>query len=121
MGHDWARIIDRASQRINDAPDQSLADRNLNDATGSANGIAFLDVTVFAQNDRTDIVFFQVKGDTHDATGKFQQFRYGGVFQSVHAGDAVAYLKDSSNADFLGPALVLIQLLFQDAGDFIGS
>ena len=99
-GGDRAFVVNRLAQRVDDAPDQRLADRDLDDLAGALDGVAFFDAGLGAQKHRADIVFFQVQRHALHAAGELQQFADHGVLQAVDARDAVADLQDGADADF---------------------
>src|SRR5439155_7377707 len=54
---DVAFAVERASERIDDAPDERVTDRRFGDASGGADLAALDDSGVVAQDDRADGVF----------------------------------------------------------------
>src|SRR5690606_19354939 len=65
--------VDRFTKRVHDTPDKLFADGHLNDATGRADLVALFNVEVFAEDDRTDRLFFEVHGDAHGAVGELKE------------------------------------------------
>ena len=80
---------------------------------GALDGGAFVDLLVRAENDRADVVLFQVQGDgaddgavrVHDGVAfviqELQQFGHHALAQAVDAGDTVADLQNGSHADLI--------------------
>src|SRR6202012_3011814 len=90
-GVDRALAVDRVAQRVDDAAQQLLADRHLDDGVGALDGVAFLDAAVVAADDDADIVGFEVQCHAPDATGEFDHFTGLDIVQAIDAGDAVAH------------------------------
>jgi hypothetical protein len=53
---DRALAVDRVAERVDDAAEQALADRALDDRAGALDGVAFLDGAVVAEDDDANIV-----------------------------------------------------------------
>src|SRR5690606_16945940 len=53
--------VDRIAERNDDAAEQALADRRIDDGAGTLDGLAFLDLAVGAEDDDTDVVGFEVE------------------------------------------------------------
>src|SRR5205823_12026877 len=56
VGLDRALAVDRVAERVDDAAEQTLADRRVHDGAGALDGLAFLDPAVGAENNDTDVV-----------------------------------------------------------------
>ena len=56
VGLDRPLAVDRIAERVDDAAEHFLADRNVDDRAGALDGLAFLDVAVGAENDDADVV-----------------------------------------------------------------
>src|SRR5690606_22684311 len=69
-----AFAIQRVAEHIHNAPDQPLTNGHGCDTPHGTHFVAFVDVAVFTQNDDTDVIGFQVEGDTRRATAEFYQF-----------------------------------------------
>ena len=111
--------IHRLAERINDAPDDGVADGNFEQAAGGADGVAFLDEQVVAEDDSSDAVFFEIEDLAHDSVFELQEFAGHRVAKAVNARDAVADLDD--RADFVDLKFFLVASAiscFRDAGDF---
>ena len=78
------------SERVDHASQQSVADGNLGNASGALDLVAFADRLRFAEQRRTDVIFFEIQHDPQDRMRKFEQLAGCGVLQSVDARDAVA-------------------------------
>src|SRR6185369_4177878 len=65
-GRDGPLAVDRQSQRVDDAPDQGLADRYLGDARGALDRVAFLDGAIVAEQHHADLVLLEVEDHADD-------------------------------------------------------
>ena len=78
------------AQRIDDAAQQSLADRKVHDGAGALDRVAFLDRAVVAEDHHADIVGFQVQRHALDAAGELHHLAGLHVVEAIDARDAVA-------------------------------
>ena len=85
-----ALAVDRIAQRVDDAAEQALADRHVDDGAGALDGVAFLDGAVVAEDHDADIVAFEVQRHALDAAGELDHLAGLDVVEAVDAGDAVA-------------------------------
>ena len=83
--------------------------------------VAFLDFRVFAQQHRAHLVFFQVHGDAGNAVRELDQLAGHDLFQAVNARDAVAHRDHRADFGDIDRAFVILDLLAQNAGDFVRS
>ena len=121
IGLDRALAVDRLAERVDDAAEQALANRHLDDGAGALDGLAFLDLAVGAEDDDADIVDFEIQRHAFDAAFELDHLAGLHVVEAVDAGDAVAdrqHLADFRNLGFLAE---ILDLLFEDGGDFRGA
>ena len=121
VGLDRPLAVDRIAERVDDAAEQALADRHLDDGAGALDGLAFLDLAVGAEDHDADIVDFEIERHAFDAALELDHLAGLHVVEAVDAGDAVAdrqHLADFRNLGFLAE---ILDLLFENGGDFRGA
>ena len=99
---DVAQAVERTSERIDRAADELRTDRHLEHARRATNLVAFLELEVVAENDRTDVVLFEVqreRGDFVPRLGRRDLEHLAGhrLLQAIDARDAVFDFEDGSN------------------------
>ncbi len=114
LGLDGALAVDGVAQRIHDAAQKFLADGNGHDLARLADGVAFLDVAVVAENNDTDVVDFKVERHTLDAVAELDHLPGLDLVETVDAGDAVADRHDAADFGHFGMGVEVGDLLFQD-------
>ena len=76
---------------------------------------------IIAQQHRAHLVFFQVHGDAGHVVRELDQFAGHDLFQAVDAGDAVAHRDDRADFGDVDRAVVIFNLLAENAGNFVRS
>ena len=99
---DRALVVERATERVDDAAEQRRADRDLDDAAGRLDRVAFLDRVGVAEDDRADRLLLEVEGHAHHPARELEQLGRQRAGQPVDLGDAVADLDDGPDAARLG-------------------
>ena len=120
-GVDRALAVDRVAERVDDAAQQALADRHVDDGAGALDRLAFLDVAVVAEDHDADIVGFEVQRHAADAVLELDHLAGLDIVETIDAGDAVA---DGQNlADFgdFSFSAEIGDFVLQDRGDFRGA
>ena len=116
---DRALAVERVAEGVDDAAEQTLAGRDLHDAAGAADLVAFLDLGRLAQQHGADVVLLEVQRHAHHAVGQLEQLAGHRLFEAVDAGDAVAYGDDGTDLRHLGLLVVALDLLPDQTRDFI--
>src|SRR4029077_589484 len=121
LGLDRGLAVDRIAQCVDDAAEQALADRHVDDGAGPLDGLAFLDLAVVAEDHDADIVDLEVERHAADAVLELDHLAGLHVVEAVDAGDAVAdrqHLADFGDFRLLAE---ILDLVLQDGGDFRGA
>ncbi len=117
---DGALAVDRITDGVDDAPQQALADRNINNIAGPLDDIPFADHSVIAEQHDADVVLFEVQRHALGAVGKLDHLAGLHLVQTMDAGNAVA---DGENRADLGDLRFGAErgdLLLQDRRNFSG-
>ena len=126
-GVDLAHAVDGPAQRIDRAADELRADRHLEHARRAANLVAFLELEVIAEDDRADVVLFEVEGEGGDVVARLRrrdlEHLAGHRFlETVDARDSVLDFENGS--DLFDIELVQVSgfdLAEEDVLDFAGA
>ena len=86
---DVALAVERAAERIDDPPEQSLADGDVEQPAGALDRVALGDLLPLAEQHRADVVGLEVQREPGDAVRKLEQLEGHAVLQAVQARDAV--------------------------------
>ena len=119
LGLDRAAAVERAAQRIHHPADERLADGHAEQPAGGADLLALHHVEEVAQHHGADRVLFQVEHQAHGAAREFEHLRGHGVREPEDAGHAVPDFQHPSNLGHVELSLILADLFFDDAGDFV--
>ena len=114
---DRALGVDRHTERVDDAAEQPVADRNGEDAPGRGDRHALFDVFGVAEDDGTDRLFFEVQRETLCAAFELEQLVDRRVGQAGDARDAVTDDEDAPDALPLDRRVEPFDLLLQDRSD----
>jgi hypothetical protein len=114
-------VVERPAERVDDAAEERLADRDLDDATRGLDRVAFLDLGRAAEDDRADRLLLEVEGHPEDVARELEQLAREGGVEAVDLGDAVADLDDRADAARLDTRVERVDGGFDDAGDLVGS
>ena len=117
---DRTLAVERVAERIDDAAEQALAHRHVDDRARALDGVAFLDVAVVAEDHDADIVGFEVQRHAFDAAREFDHFAGLNFVEAVNARDAVADGEDLADLADFGFGAEVLDLGFQDRGNFCG-
>ncbi len=65
--------VQRLAQRVDHTSNQGFTHGHRHDPAGTLDGVTFLDMLVWTENNTTDVVLFQVKSHPENATREFKQ------------------------------------------------
>ncbi len=114
-----ALAVDGPAERIDDAPEQRLADRHRGDAPRPAHLVALLHFGVRAHDDDADVVLLEIERDALQAVRKLDELRKAHAAQAVDACEIRADLDYGADLVFLELALEAGDLRFEQSGDFV--
>ena len=121
VGLDRALVVERLAERVDDAAEERLADRDLDDAAGRLDRVALLDRGGVAEDDRADGLLLEVEGHAHDAARELEQLGREGALEPVDLGDAVADLDDRADVARLGLGVERVDRGLDDVDDLVGA
>ena len=90
LGLDVAEAVDRLTERVHDATQVRVADRDREDLAGPLDRLPLLDAGELTEDDDTDLVHVEVEGDAERAVLELQQLVRHGRGQALDVGDPVA-------------------------------
>ena len=118
---DRAQAVERIAERVDDAAEKALADRDAHHLAGAADRLALLDVLPLAEERDADVVLLQVERDADDAVLELEPLEGDAVLEPVDASDAVAELEHGPDLREIGLDVVLLDPLLEDRGDLFGT
>src|SRR5205085_454286 len=86
---DRALAVERFAERVDDAAQERLADRNARDTAGAADRLPLAHVLPLAEERRADVVLLEVEREPDDAVLELEHLQRDGVLEPVDAGDPV--------------------------------
>ena len=66
--------VERPAERIDNSPNQRVANDDIHNAAGAPHFIAGAELVVIAEQHDADFVFIDIEGDAEDPAGKAEQF-----------------------------------------------
>jgi hypothetical protein len=120
-GLDRALAVDRLTERVDHAADERLAHRDVEDAAGALDDVAFLDGRHVAEHRGADVIGLEVEGEAHQVARELEELAGHDALEAVDAGDAVSHREDRSGLHREGGLLVVGDLLLDDARDLFGA
>src|SRR5262245_40146668 len=114
LGNDRAFAVGGLSTRVDPAADHRLARRHLDDSFGALDDVTFFDRLKFAEQDRADLVLFEVERESRRALLEFQQLAGHHLFEAVNSGDPVADLDHRADFGHGHAGVEMLDLLSND-------
>jgi hypothetical protein len=113
-------VVERATEGIDDAPEEVLADGDLEQAAGALDGVALDDLVPVPEEDDADVVGLEVQRQAGDVVRQLEHLERHAVVEAVDAGDAVGDRENGAHLGEVGAPLVhAADPLAQDAGDLV--
>jgi len=118
---DVALAVERAPERVDDAPEQLLAYGDLQQRAGALDGVALGDALPISEQHRADVVGLEVQREAGDAVGQLEHLEGHAVLQAVDARDAVRDGQHGTDLGQLGaPVAEALDAALEDACDLVG-
>ena len=117
---DRTLAVDRLAQGVHHATDQSRSDGNGKNAAGRLDRVAFGNMFVFTENNRTDGITFQVESETIGVVGEFEHFALHHVVQTVNTANTVGNRNDGPLGTEISGDPEAFDSLLQQFADFTG-
>eukprot|EP00298_Acanthocystis_sp_HF-20_P012400 c19866_g1_i1.p3 GENE.c19866_g1_i1~~c19866_g1_i1.p3 ORF type:complete len:196 (-),score=-78.51 c19866_g1_i1:160-747(-) len=117
-GLDGTLTIDGVTKSINDAAQQGITDGHVNDGTSTLDNIAFLDGSVRAEHDNTDIVVFQIESHTLDSGAELNHLTGLNLIQTVHTSNTITNRQDTSDLIDMEALIEVRNTLLENGGKF---
>ena len=86
-----------AAERVDQAAEQLVADRDLQQLAGALDGVALDDLVPVAEEHGADVVGLEVQRQADDVVGQLEHLERHAVVEPVDAGDAVADLEHGAD------------------------
>ena len=86
---DVALAVERVAERVDDPAEQRLADGDLEQPLGPADGVALDDLLPVAEQHHADVVGFEVQRQAGDVVRKVEHLERHAVLEAMNAADAV--------------------------------
>ncbi len=120
-GVDRALAVDRVAERVDDAAEELLADRHVDDRAGALDRLAFLDLAVGAENDDADVVRLEVQRHAARAVLELDHLAGLDLVEAVGAGDAVADAQHLTDFGHLRLGAEIGDLALENRRNFCGA
>ena len=120
-GVDRALAVDRVAEAVDDAAEQALADRHVDDGLGPPNAAALGDLGVGAEDDDADIVGLEVQRHALHAALELDHLAGLDGIEAMDPGDAVADREHGADFRDLGLGAEARDLVADDLGNFSGA
>ncbi len=118
---DVSLAVQRLAERVDDAAEQPLAHRDLEQAPGPLDRVALLDLVPVAEQHGADVVGLEVEREPRHVVGELEHLERHAVVQAVHARDAVGDGQHGADLGEVASVAVVESLdaALEDAGDLV--
>ena len=114
---DRTLAVERIPERVDDAPDESLADRHARQEARPLHRLALLDLLPVAEERGAHVVRLEIEREPGHAVLELEHLHGEGVLEAVHAGDPVTDLQNGSDLAEARLDVEVLDPLLQDRGD----
>ena len=120
VGVDVALAVERAAERVDDAAEQLVADRDLEQPAGALDLVALLDLVPLAEQHRADVVGLEVQREAGHVVRQLEELHRHDVVEAVDARDAVRHGQHRAHLGEVGAAVLeALDAALEDAGDLV--
>ena len=117
---DVALAVERVAERVDDAPQQLLADGDLEQLARPLDGVALDHVHPRAEQHDADVVGLEVQREARHVVRELEHLERLAVLEAVDAGDAVGHREDGADLGQVGlPRVEALDAALEDAGDLV--
>ena len=118
---DVALAVERVAERVDDAAEQGLADRDLEQAAGALDRVALDDLLPLAEQHGADVVGLEVQREAGDVVRQLEHLERHAVLEAVDARDAVGDRQHGADLGQVGlPLVEALDAALEDGGDLVG-
>jgi len=117
-GIDGSKAIEGVSEGIDSSAKEFGSDWDIDNSTGSLDGVTFLDESIVTEDDNTNVVSLQVQGHTLDAGGELNHLLGLDVSETMDSGNTVTNGQDLTGLLEVRGGRGTSDALFQKSGDF---
>src|SRR5690606_16443240 len=121
LGGDRTLAVDGLTQRVDDATEASLSDRDVRDALGATDGGPFLDGARVTEDRDAHVVVLEVQHEPVNLLVELDELAGHGAFQAVDARDAVTGGEHRPRFRHQSGSIEVLNLLLDDLGDLVGA
>ena len=118
---DRSTAVEWIPERVDDASEESLADRDACNPAGPPDRLALLHVLPFAEERGADVVLFEVEREADDSVLELEHFQRDRVLEAVGAGYPVPHLQDGSDLGEIGLDIVVLDSVLENRDDLLGT
>ena len=117
---DVALAVERAAERVDDAAEQRVAHRDLEEAVGALDRVALLDVAPRAEEHGADVVGLEVEREAGDVVRQLEHLERHAVIEAVDARDAVGHRQDRADlGEVRLPGVEALDAALEDGRDLV--
>jgi hypothetical protein len=116
-GVEVSLAVDRLTEGVDDAPEQRLTDRDLDDLSGALDLVALFDAVRCAEERDTYVVLLEVEDHALDVVRELEELACHRLREAVDASDTVTGREHGSSLALLDVLVIVFNLLADDPAD----